>query len=320
MRHLLSVNDLRKNEILEIFRITDEIKGGKMEGLLQGKTLSLLFEKPSTRTRVSFQSAMFLLRGNSIYLDAKRTQMSRGETYGDTARVLSLYSNFIAARMNRHGDLLAFAKESSVPVINALTDLEHPCQALSDIYTIREIKGELKGTKIAFIGDIDANTANSLMLASTKLEMGFSLVGPVDKPPFIGYGKATKTQKDGSACRNQLAIYLRKARKQGTVEVHKDIRRGLSGADIVYTDTWVSMGEEAEHDARIRLFSEYQLNKKTLGYAKRGARVMHCLPAHRGEEITSDVLDGPQSIVMEQAKNKMYVEAAILTYLDMKSG
>lgn len=294
MRHLLSINDLSKTEILDIFEMATRLKKSGPEDLLDGSTLSLFFEKPSTRTRLSFEAAMFYLKGNSVYLDAHTMQVSRGETYEDTAKTLSLYSDFIAARLYRHEDLARMAGASGVPVINALTDLEHPCQALSDLYTIRDAKG-LEKTRIAFIGDIATNTANSLLLGAAKLGAEMALVGP----------KGVSPNND----------YLRTARRQARVEVFEDIKKGFEGADVVYTDTWVSMGQEAEAAKRKKLFGPYQLNAKALGYAKKDAVVMHCLPAHRGEEITADVLDGKRSIVWEQAKNKMFIEAAILVYL-----
>jgi ornithine carbamoyltransferase len=299
MRHFLSINDFSKGDIAEIFRIATDIKKGNEEGLLQGKRLALLFEKNSTRTYVSFDAAMNLLGGHSVYLASGSSQISRGETYADTARTLSRYQHLIAARLYRHSDLLELAKAATIPVINALTDLEHPCQALSDAYTMTELKGELKGRRIAFIGDIAANTSNSLMLAATKLGAEMRLVGPREVKP-------------------EKAI-LKTAQGQGKVEVFSDIKRGLEDSDFVYTDTWVSMGEEAEAAKRNKLFEPYQLNRKALGYAKKDAMVMHCLPAHRGKEITADVLDGRQSIVWQQAENKMFVEASILTYLSIKT-
>ncbi len=292
--NLLGIGDISKVQILKIFKIADEAKAGKLRGLLDGRTLSLLFEKPSTRTRVSFEAAMLMLGGTSVYLDSQRMHLSRGETYGDTAKVLSLYTDFIAARLFDHSNLLEMARVSSVPVINALTDMEHPCQALSDLYTIRDAKG-LNGVRVAFIGDVAANTANSLMLCASKLGLEVSMVGPEGAAP------------------NQK--FLKSARKLSKVEVSDDIREGLSGADVVYTDTWVSMGQEAAAKKRVALFRDYQLNKAALGYAKKTAIVMHCLPAHRGEEITSEVLDGKRSVVWEQARNKMFIEAAILVYL-----
>ncbi len=292
--NLLGIGDVSKAQILEIFKIADEAKAGKLRGLLGGRALSLLFEKPSTRTRVSFEAAMLMLGGTSIYLDSQRIHLSRGETYGDTAKVLSLYTDFIAARLFDHSNILEMARTSNVPVINALTDMEHPCQALSDLYTIRDAKG-LKGTKVAFIGDIAANTANSLMLCASKLGLEVSMVGPLGVTP------------------NQK--FLKCARKLSEVEVSDDIKEGLSGADVVYTDTWVSMGQEAAAKKRAELFHDYQLNASVLGYAKKTAIVMHCLPAHRGEEITSEVLDGKCSVIWKQARNKMFIEAAILVYL-----
>ncbi len=295
MKNLVSINDLKKEEIIKIFETTDKIKRGGLKDSMKGKRLALFFEKPSTRTRTSFESGMLMLGGSPIYLDTKTMQSSRGETYYDTSKVLSLYTDIIAARMNRHGDLLEFAKASDVPVINALTELEHPCQALSDIYTIREKRRGLNGIKLSFVGDIATNTANSLLLASTKLGMEFSMVGPPSIKPN--------------------AEYLKKARSQGTVTLSESLKAGLKDSDFVYTDTWVSMGEESIAAKKKKELSGYQVNKKAMDCASKGASFMHCLPAHRGEEVTSEVIDGKSSIVWEQAKNKMYVEAGILVYL-----
>ncbi len=295
MKNLVSINDLKKEEIIKIFETTDKIKRGGLKDSMKGKRLALFFEKPSTRTRTSFESGMLMLGGSPIYLDTKTMQSSRGETYYDTSKVLSLYTDIIAARMNRHGDLLEFAKASDVPVINALTELEHPCQALSDIYTIREKRRGLNGIKLSFVGDIATNTANSLLLASTKLGMEFSMVGPSSIKPN--------------------AEYLKKARSQGTVTISESLKAGLKDSDFVYTDTWVSMGEESIAAKKKKELSGYQVNKKAMACASKGASFMHCLPAHRGEEVTSEVIDGKSSIVWEQAKNKMYVEAGILVYL-----
>ena len=294
---LLSINDLSAKEINSIFEISDRISLGGGKGLMLGRKalLCLLFEKASTRTRVSFEAAMRGIGGDSIYIDASTTHISRGEAISDTARVLSMYVNAVAARMYLHSDIKELAKYSNVPVINALTDLEHPCQALSDLYTIRKKKGGIKGMRIAFVGDIAANTANSLMLGATKLGADVVLVGP----------KSWKPNPD----------YLKKARSQGSVEVYGDMREGLRGADIIYTDTFVSMGTESEAAERRRLFKGYQVNRKAVNYAKKTVSVMHCLPAHRGEEITSDMLDGRQSIAWEQAANKLLVEKAILLYV-----
>ncbi len=293
---LLRSDDLTKGQINEIFGMSDMLKGRSKRPLeAASPILALLFEKSSTRTRLSFESAMIQLGGHPVYIDAKTSQMSRGETLADTARVMGGYVDIIAARMYRQTDLEDFAAHAGVPIINALTDMEHPCQALSDVYTMREAFGRVEGLRIAFIGDIAANTANSLMVTAAKLGADISLVGPKSYAP-----------------NNK---YVDIARKYADVEVSSDIEKGLKGCDVVYTDTFVSMGEEKDADKRRRLFSGYQLNASALRHAKKGAKVMHCLPAHRGEEITSDVLDGKNSLVWQQAKNKMTVEKAILLYM-----
>jgi len=298
--NFLSVDDFTKEQITEIFEIADNLQAGSVEmSLKEGSTLALLFEKPSTRTRVSFEAAMAQLGGHSIYIDARTSQLSRGETVADTAKVLSSYVDFIAARLFKHSDLIELANNSTVPVINALTDIEHPCQALSDIYTIQQIKKRLRGIKLVFAGDIANNVANSLMLAGAKMGLEISLVGPKDYMPN--------------------SVYFTKAREYSSVEAYSDIKEGVRNADVIYTDTFVSMGEENEAKERLAKFSPYQVNGKMLSYAKNDAIVMHCLPAHRGEEITSEVIDGPKSVVWQQAKNKMLIEKAILLYLSEKN-
>ena len=298
--NLTKITRLSANEINNIFDISDAIKSGRQTAAMERKVLALLFKKPSTRTRVSFEAAMARLGGSSIYIDKNTSQLSRGETIGDTAMVLSQYVDFIAARMYKQQDLEDLASSSTVPVINALTDLEHPCQAISDMYTMREKAGALGGKKLAFVGDIAANTANSLLVGCTTMGMQVTLVGPEGCKPN--------------------AEYLSIAKKRGTVEVTVDMQHGLESADFIYTDTFVSMGQEAEAEKRKAEFREFQLNTRALSYAKKTALVMHCLPAHRGEEITSDVLDGKRSIVALQARNKMIVEGAILIHLSQNNG
>lgn len=298
--NFISVADLSKEEISEIFNIADDLKHGKVEiALKEDAVAALIFEKPSTRTRVSFEVAMAQLGGHSIYIDSRTSQLSRGESIADTAKVLSGYVDFIIARLYKHEDIVELANNATVPVINALTDLEHPCQALSDLYTIQEVKKKLRGLKLAFVGDIAANTANSLMLAGAKMGMEIALVGPKNYMPNT--------------------FYFTKAREYSKVETYNNIKEGVSDADVIYTDTFVSMGQEAEAEERRKLFAPYQVNKTLLSYAKKDTIVMHCLPAHRGEEITDDVLDGPQSVVWQQARNKLLVEKAILLYLSEKS-
>ncbi|MFP3279152.1 MAG: ornithine carbamoyltransferase [Candidatus Micrarchaeota archaeon] len=298
--NFISVADLSKEEITEIFNIADDLKHERVGiALKKDAVAALIFEKPSTRTRVSFEVAMAQLGGHSIYIDSRTSQLSRGESIADTAKVLSGYVDFIIARLYKHDDVVELANNATVPVINALTDLEHPCQALSDLYTIQEVKKKLRGLKLAFIGDIAANTANSLMLAGAKMGMEIALVGPKNYMPNT--------------------FYFTKAREYSKVETYNNIKEGVADADVIYTDTFVSMGQEAEAEERKKLFAPYQVNKTLVSYAKKDAIVMHCLPAHRGEEITSDVLDGPQSVVWQQAKNKLLVEKAILLYLSEKS-
>ncbi len=294
--NFVSVDDVSAEQMHRIFDIADRIKEGKMEVSIEpNAVMVLLFEKPSTRTRVSFEAAMAKLGGKSIYLDSTTTQISRGESLSDTAKVISGYANYLVARLNRHSDILELAANATIPVINALTDLEHPCQALSDLYTVRDAKKALKRMRLAFVGDIAANTANSLMLAGAKLGVDIALIGPKEYQPN--------------------PVYFTKAKEYGNVEVYSDPKEGLSDVDVVYTDTFVSMGQEEEAKRRKALFAPYQVNTEMMKNANEDAIVMHCLPAHRGEEISADVIDGPRSVVWEQAKNKMLIEEAIILYL-----
>ena len=297
--NILSINDLSREDMLKIFEIADNLKENKEQtSLRENSTLAIFFEKPSTRTRTSFEAGIAQLGGKGIYIDAATTQRSRGESYSDIGKMLSSYCDFIAARLYKHDDIVEMAESSSVPVINALTDLEHPTQALADMYTMNSHIKNFKDISIAFVGDIATNTANSLMLAATKLNSRISLVGPKDYMPNN--------------------TYFNKAREHGIVYVYDSLKEGLDGANIVYTDTFVSMGQESEAEKRREIFKDYQVNSKLLGYADPEALVMHCLPAHRGEEITAEVIDGPRSIVWEQAKNKVLIAKAVLLFLLLK--
>ncbi len=295
--NLLSSMDLSRDSIEEIFGIADELSAGKEELALQSRsTIALLFEEPSTRTRVSFEVAAAQLGCTPIYIDVGTSQISRGEALADTAKVLSSYCDFIAVRMKSDEELSIIARNSTVPVINALTLLEHPTQALADCYTIRSHKGRsLKGIRIAFMGDIAQNTANSLMMTAVQLGASVALLGPKGTAPN--------------------PLYYNKARGYGDVRVYDSIEEGLSGADVVYTDTFVSMGDESEAAQRKERFSHYILDADALSLSKRDSIVMHPLPAHRGEEISADVIDGPRSAVWEQAANKLLLEKAVLLYL-----
>ncbi len=299
MMHFISVQDLKVQEILAIFRRTDTLKKKPIQPLLKDKNLAMVFQKPSTRTRVSFEVAMNHLGGHALYLNSHDLQMGRGETIADTARVLSRYADAIMARVFSHKDVVELAARSGVPVINGLSDLLHPCQALSDMYTIHEKLGRLRGLKLAYTGNARNNVTHSLCHACSKLGMNMSVTCPPKHAP------------DKAVLRDSMA----NAKATRTVlEVTPDPKKALKGADIVYTDTWFSMGNRPSRIEENAL-KPYQLNSSLLRHAKRGALVMHCLPAHRGQEITDDVMDGPQSIVWDQAGNRLHVQKGLLSLL-----
>jgi ornithine carbamoyltransferase len=274
-------------------------QGGTSHRLLQGKTLGLLFQKPSTRTRVSFEAGMNQLGGHALVLPMADIQLSRGESVADTARVLSRYLDGIVIRTYDHATVEEWAREATMPVINGLTDLSHPCQALSDLLTIKEKKGTLKGIKIAYVGDGN-NVANSLIEATAKMGMTIALGCP------SGY------QPD----QHVVDVARVEAVKTGaTIDVGQDPYVAVKEADVVYADVWISMGREREQARRLKVLSPYQVNSRLVAKAKPDAIVMHCLPAHRGEEITAEVLDGPQSVIIDQAENRLHMQKAILTKL-----
>lgn len=289
VRHFLSITDLSKKELKDILYLAKRVKANpkKFKDSLSGKILGLLFNKPSTRTRVSFEAGMYQLGGNTIFLTEKEIQIGRGESIKDTARVLSSYLDAIAIRTFEHQYLIDFSKNSSIPIINGLSDLLHPCQILSDIFTIIEKKGRIEGINIAYIGDGSNNIANSWILATQLTGINLKIATPKDYKPTI----------------------------TGPVEITTDINKTAKDADILYTDVWVSMGQDAEREKRLSQFRQYQINKPLLKLAKPDCLVMHCLPAHPGEEITEDVLYGPQSIVFEQAENRLHVQKALLMKL-----
>jgi len=302
-RDLLSVSDLSSDELSRILELTKTLKAerghAKWKAALSGRTLAMLFMRPSTRTRVSFDVAMHELGGHSITLSPSETQLSRGETVSDTGRVLSRYVSGIMARVTSHSILVDLAQHSSVPVINGLSDLEHPCQAIGDVFTMLEKFGHLGGISIAYLGDGN-NVANSLILASALMGMSVTVATPVGFEP----------RQDIVATASRFA----KA-SGGEVAVVKDPLKAVAGADIVYTDVWVSMGNEDETEARKRALAPYQVNDQVMRAASEGAIFLHCLPAHRGEEVTDDVMDGSQSAVWQQAENRMHAQKAILLSL-----
>jgi len=303
LRSLLSVADASKPELDKILTraksIKAAIKRGRSLNTLRGKIAGLLFEKPSTRTRTSFEVAALRLGGESIYLSANELQLSRGEPIKDTARILGGYLDGIVARVYAHDTVAQLAKHSGVPVANALSDLEHPTQIISDLFTIQEAKRKLKGLSLAYIGDGN-NVCNSLLLGAAIGGMRISVACPEGyEPNQTVLNKAEQISKSTG----------------GTIEIVRKPSEAANGADVLYTDVWVSMGDEASKEKRMRDFAGYQINEDLLKVAKRDASVMHCLPAHRGLEITDDVIEGKQSIVWQQGENKLYGAAAILEWL-----
>ena len=296
----LRITDITPAQLREILAIAAKLKAGLAKGsappLLDKKTLLMLFEKNSTRTRVSFETGMAQLGGHAIYLDSTRSQISRGETLYDTGAVLGGMADFIMARLYKHADLEELAKGALVPVINGLTDEEHPCQTLADLLTIQEKWGTLKGRKLAFVGDCDNNVAHSLMIGCAMMGMDVSLLGPKGAKPKDKYIEKAKSFKTA-------------------ITFSSDPAMALAGADAVYTDTWVSMGDEKEAAARLKLFSPYQVDSKLMAYAKPGAIFMHDLPAHRGEEVSAEVMDGPQSVIYQQAHNRLHAQKGLLVWL-----
>ncbi len=300
VKHFLSMQDLSPEEIDSLLDRASYFKKQRLNRILsdelKGKTIVLIFEKPSTRTRVSFETGIHELGGNPLFLNAQELQLSRGETIADTARTLSRYVHGIVARVTSHNYLIELSKHSTIPVINALSPLEHPCQTLADLFTIRERKGKLKGLKLAWVGDGN-NVCNSLLLGCTLVGMNISAACPK------GYGPPAEVVKQAK----------KNAVKSGAkIEILNDPKKAVTNADIVYSDVWVSMGQEKEAQKRLRAFKGYQINAKLLKLAKDDAIVMHCLPAHRGQEITTEVIDGPRSVVWDQVENKLHVQKAIL--------
>jgi ornithine carbamoyltransferase len=299
-RDILSVLDL-KDDLIEVLDLAERMKVKEMNiaSPLQGKSLAMIFEKSSTRTRVSFEVGMTQLGGHALYLSPKDLQMGRGETVADTARTLSRYVNGIMYRAYKHDMMVELAKYASVPVINALDDVEHPCQIAADLLTIREHLGKFKGKKLVYVGDGN-NVCNSLLLGAGVVGMDMVAACPPGYRPN----------------RSILVKAKKLAKKNGSkIEVMDDPTQAARGADVLYTDVWVSMGDEAEAEEREKAFKPYQLNSALLKKAKKGCIVMHCLPAHRGKEITDEVIDGEQSVVWDQAENRLHAQKAILVKL-----
>ncbi|MFQ5911955.1 MAG: ornithine carbamoyltransferase [Nitrospinota bacterium] len=330
MKHLISIDDVTAAEIHRLFQrvdgLVDARKSRRVLDLLQGKTLAMIFQKPSTRTRISFHVAMAELGGDALMLRQDEIQLGRGETFADTARVLSRYVDGVMIRTFKQSDVEALAKFGGIPVINGLTDLEHPCQVLGDLYTIRnkfsvlEVEVDVLHTlrerfsvqkagqesslawgkiKIAYVGDGN-NLANSWLLAAGKLGLHLALATPREYPPDEGIVRRARELASESGA---------------NLEIGSDPKGAAQGAHVIYTDTWVSMGAEKERQERLSRFQGFQVNAELLAGADPKAIVMHCLPAHRGEEITDEVMDGPQSVVFDQAENRLHIQKGILVEL-----
>lgn len=299
-RDFLTILDLSSEEIDALFRRASTLKGdfkkGKLKPTLEGKTLGLVFDKPSTRTRVSFEVAMYQLGGRVIFMSSQDTQLSRQETLRDTALVLSRYIDGLVVRTFDDADLQELARHADIPVINGLTDLYHPCQVLGDILTIREKKGELKSLRIAWVGDGN-NVAHSWINAAARLPFQLLLACPP------GYEPKKEILETAKVLAGERIIY------------GNDPVEAVSGADVINTDVWTSMGQDAERQERLAAFRDYQINGDLLNKAKSDAIVLHCLPAHRGEEITDEVMDGPNSAIFDQAENRMHLQRALLDWL-----
>lgn len=296
MDSFLSVCDIKDN-VSYIIDLASKIKAGEIEDKpLEGKTLAMIFQKSSTRTRVSFDVGMYQLGGRGIFLSSNDLQMGRGEPISDTAKVLSRFVDGIMIRAIEHNDVVELAKYSEVPVISGLTNLEHPCQALADMLTIKEHFGSFKGKKISFVGDGN-NVCNSLLLIAPLLGMDMSVACPKGYEPNEDILKISK----GYANENNTEI-----------TISDDINTALDNVDVVYTDVWVSMGDEAEKAKREIDLSSYQVNKELMDIANDDAIFMHCLPAIRGQEVSADVIDGPQSVIYDEAENRLHAQKAVL--------
>jgi len=304
MKHLVCLSDWSAEEVKETLKMAEKLKYERKNGImhnhmLKGKTLGLIFSKSSTRTRVSFEVAMYQLGGYSMFLSANDIQLGRGETVSDTARTLSRYIDGIMIRTYKQSDVEELAAYGTIPIINGLTDSQHPCQILADLQTVKEYKGKLSGLKLAYVGDGN-NVANSLLIGCAKVGMDISVATP-----------------EGYECDEKSVEIAKKAALESgsVVNTGYDPYEAVKDADVVYTDTWVSMGMESEKEKRVKTFMPYQVNNELMSKAKPDAIFMHCLPAYRGYEVTADVIDGPQSVVFDEAENRLHAQKAVLVKL-----
>ena len=299
-KDFLVITDMTTDDIHQTFRLARELKEktkrGKKHALLEGQTLAMIFQKPSARTRVSFEVGMFQLGGHALYLAPTDIGLGKRESVADVARVLSRYNHGIMARVFGHDIVEALARHASIPVINGLSDLVHPCQVIGDMLTILEHRGRFDGLKLAYVGDGN-NLANSWINIASRIPMQLNLAVPQ------GYDPDETT--------------LEKGREVGISEINllRDPKEAVKGVDFIYTDVWASMGQEKETEKRKKIFKEYQVNEALVAEAKPDVKVLHCLPAHRGDEITDGVMDGPHSIVFDEAENRMHIQKAIMVRL-----
>jgi len=299
-RDLMSIADLEAAEIARLTslaaRLKADLKAGREHRWLRGKTLAMIFEKPSLRTRVTFETGMNQLGGVAIHLAPSDILLGRRESVPDIGKNLSLWVDIIMARTFAHDTVVELARNAQVPVINGLSDLYHPCQVLADCFTLTELRGGVEGLSVAFVGDGN-NMAHSWMWAAAKLGFRFTLVCPKGYEPDESVVNATR-----AASRTEIAV------------TH-DVEAGTVGADVLYTDVWASMGQENEAETRRKVFAPYQVDQRMVERAARGVHVMHCLPAHRGEEITAEVLDGPNAVVLQQSENRLHLQKALIAWL-----
>ena len=302
-KHLLTLHDWSRQEILDTLDLADELKYKQKNGIehhiLKGKTLGMIFSKSSTRTRVSFEVGMYQLGGSALFLSSNDIQLGRGETIYDTANVLSRFLDGIMIRTYKQEDVEDLAKYGQIPIINGLTDLVHPCQILADFQTIREHKGKLEGLKLAYIGDGN-NMAHSLLYGGAKVGMEIAVATP------------KQYECDPSVVKNAIED----AKATGTkLTLTNDPVEAIKDADVVYADTWVSMGQESEKAEKVKVFKDFQINKELFSHAKPDAIFLHCLPAYRGYEVTEDVIDGPNSVIFDEAENRLHAQKAVMVKL-----
>jgi ornithine carbamoyltransferase len=299
VKHFLSIRDLAREDLPRLFVLMSELKARTKvrdrSTPLPGRTMALIFEKPSLRTRVTFEVAMIQLGGAAVYLAAQEIGMGKRESVPDVARNLSRWVDVVAARVFSHRTLEQLAAHASIPVINGLSDLEHPCQAMADFFTLWERGMDLAKLRLAWVGDGN-NVCNSLLLVGSMVGATAAVATPPGYEPDAGVLEACRAMG-------------------GRVRLTTEAHEALEDADVVYTDTWISMGQEGDREQRLEAFQRYQLNDRLLGFAPDNAVVMHCLPAHRGEEITDAVLDGPRSLILEQAENRLHAQKAIILNL-----